>query len=142
MPHSTVLVTTIVGGLALAFVLGTIAHRLRVSPLVGYLLAGVLVGPFTPGFVADQGLASELAEIGVILLMFGVGLHFSVRDLLSVRSIAVPGALLQMAIGTLLGLRLARLMGWSVAAGVVFWLAGFGGRAGGPMRCLSGRRWV
>src|SRR5450432_1201631 len=142
MPHSTVLVTTIVGGLALAFVLGTIAHRLRVSPLVGYLLAGVLVGPFTPGFVADQGLASELAEIGVILLMFGVGLHFSVKDLLSVKSIAVPGALLQMTIGTLLGLGLARLMGWSVAAGLVYGLALSVASTVVTMRALQDRRLV
>src|ERR1700756_2118901 len=98
MPHSTTLVTTIVAALALAFVLGTLAHRFRVSPLVGYLLAGVLVGPFTPGFVADQGLASELAELGVILLMFGVGLHFSIEDLLSVRAIALPGAVVQIVI--------------------------------------------
>jgi CPA2 family monovalent cation:H+ antiporter-2 len=142
MPHSTVLVTTIVGGLALAFVLGTIAHRLRVSPLVGYLLAGVLVGPFTPGFVADQGLASELAEIGVILLMFGVGLHFSVKDLLSVKSVAVPGALLQMTIGTLLGLGLARLMGWSVAAGLVYGLALSVASTVVTMRALQDRRLV
>jgi CPA2 family monovalent cation:H+ antiporter-2 len=93
-------------------------------------LAGVVVGPFTPGFVADQGLASELAEIGVILLMFGVGLHFSVKDLLSVKAIAVPGALLQMGFGTLLGLGLARLMGWSLAAGLVY---------GHPRRLRGGR---
>jgi monovalent cation:H+ antiporter-2, CPA2 family len=142
MPHSTILVTTIVGGLALAFVLGTIAHRLRISPLVGYLLAGVLVGPFTPGFVADQGLASELAEIGVILLMFGVGLHFSVKDLLSVKSIAVPGALLQMTFGTLLGLGLARLMGWSVAAGLVYGLALSVASTVVTMRALQDRRLV
>ena len=84
MPHHTPLIGTIVAGLVLAFVLGSLAHRLRISPLVGYLLAGVVVGPFTPGFVADQALAAELAEIGVILLMFGVGLHFSLKDLLSV----------------------------------------------------------
>src|SRR5882757_9566421 len=111
MPHSTTLVTTIVAALALAFVLGTLAHRFRVSPLVGYLLAGVLVGPFTPGFVADQRLASELAEIGVILLMFGVGLHFSVKDLLSVKAIAVPGALGQIAVAVLMGMGLAHVMG-------------------------------
>src|SRR5262245_51913690 len=91
MPHHTPLLATIAAGIGLAFVLGLIANRFRISPLVGYLLAGVAVGPFTPGFVADQGLANELAEIGVILLMFGVGLHFSLKDLLAVRLIAVPG---------------------------------------------------
>ncbi len=142
MPHSTTLVTTIVGALALAFVLGTLAHRFRVSPLVGYLLAGVLVGPFTPGLVADQGLASELAEIGVILLMFGVGLHFSVKDLLSVKGIAVPGALLQMAFGTLLGLGLARVMGWSLATGLVYGLALSVASTVVTLRALQERRLV
>ena len=79
MPHHTPLIATIVTGLALAFVFGALAHRLRISPLVGYLVAGIAIGPFTPGFIADQGLANELAEIGVILLMFGVGLHFSIK---------------------------------------------------------------
>ena len=92
MPHGSVLITTIVVGLVLAFALGFLAHRLRLPPLVGYLLAGVFVGPFTPGFVADTNLAGQLAEIGVIL-MFGVGLHFSIRDLMAVRWIAVPDAL-------------------------------------------------
>jgi CPA2 family monovalent cation:H+ antiporter-2 len=123
MPHDTPLIATIVIGLALAFVLGTIAQRLRISPLLGYLLAGVLVGPHTPGFVADQSLADELAEIGVILLMFGVGLHFSFNDLLSVRAIAIPGAIAQIAVATLLGMGLAALMGWSTGAGIVFGLA-------------------
>ncbi|MBN8957656.1 MAG: Kef family K(+) transporter [Rhizobiales bacterium] len=123
MPHSTPLVSTIVAGFVLAFALGALVQRFRVSPLVGYLLAGVVMGPFTPGFVADQGLANELAEIGVVLLMFGVGLHFSLRDLLSVRAIAVPGALVQIAVATALGLGLARLMGWSTGAGVMFGLA-------------------
>src|SRR5206468_4810029 len=95
MPHASPLIATIVGGIGLAFVLGTIANRLRISPLVGYLLAGVAVGPFTPGFVADAALAPQLAEIGVILLMFGVGLHFSLRDLLAIRAIVVPGAMAQ-----------------------------------------------
>jgi monovalent cation:H+ antiporter-2, CPA2 family len=110
-------------GLVLAFVFGALAHRFRVSPLVGYLLAGVAVGPFTPGFVADQSLAGELAEIGVILLMFGVGLHFSVKDLLSVRAIAIPGAIAQIGLATLLGVGLALFLGWSAGAGVVFGLA-------------------
>ena len=100
MPHHTPLIATIVVGLVLAFILGAVANRLRVSPLVGYLLAGVLVGPKTPGFVADQALALELAEIGVILLMFGVGLHFSLRDLLSVKAIAIPGAVAQIAVAS------------------------------------------
>ncbi len=123
MPHATPLISTIVVGLSLAFVLGTLAQRLRFSPLIGYLLAGVVVGPYTPGFVADQALADELAEIGVILLMFGVGLHFSLKDLWSVRMIAIPGALGQMAVATILGMGLAYLMGWSVGAGLVFGVA-------------------
>ncbi|WP_222184008.1 YbaL family putative K(+) efflux transporter [Geminicoccus harenae] len=121
--HHAPLLATICVGLVLAFFFGAIAHRLRISPLVGYLLAGAAVGPFTPGFVADQGLANQLAEIGVILLMFGVGLHFSIKDLLSVRLIAVPGAVAQIAVATLLGLSLALLAGWPVAGGVVFGLA-------------------
>jgi K+:H+ antiporter len=123
MFHETPLITTIVAGLGLAFVFGAIAQRLRVSPLVGYLLAGVAVGPSTPGFVADPALAAELAEIGVILLMFGVGLHFSLSDLLSVRAIALPGALVQIGAATLFGLGLALSMGWTVGAGLVFGLA-------------------
>lgn len=123
MPHHTPLISTIVVGLVLAFLLGALANRIRVSPLVGYLLAGVLVGPFTPGFVADQGLANDLAEIGVILLMFGVGLHFTLEDLLSVRAIAIPGAVAQIAVATLLGMGLAYLLGWGIGAGLVFGLA-------------------
>lgn len=123
MPHATPLIATIVGSLALAFIFGAIAQRLRVSPLVGYLLAGVVVGPFTPGYVADQGLALELSEIGVILLMFGVGLHFSLKDLLSVKAIAIPGAVLQIAFATLLGWTLAWTLGWPMAGGIVFGLA-------------------
>ncbi|HEY6816688.1 MAG TPA: YbaL family putative K(+) efflux transporter [Croceibacterium sp.] len=123
MPHHTPLIATIVLGLVAAFFMGAIAHRLRVSPLAGYLFAGVLVGPFTPGFVADAALANELAEIGVILLMFGVGLHFSLRDLLSVKAIAVPGALVQIAVATALGLGLGLALGWSPAAGLLFGLA-------------------
>jgi len=123
MFHETPLITTIVAGLGLAFVFGAIAQRLRVPPLVGYLLAGVAVGQFTPGFVADPALATELAEIGVILLMFGVGLHFSLNDLLSVRAIALPGALVQIGAATLLGLGLALSMKWTIGAGLVFGLA-------------------
>src|SRR6187551_2010113 len=107
MPHHTPLISTIVVGLVLAFALGALANRVRISPLVGYLLAGVLIGPFTPGYVADQRLANDLAEIGVILLMFGVGLHFTLEDLLSVRAIAVPGAIAQIASATALGALLA-----------------------------------
>jgi CPA2 family monovalent cation:H+ antiporter-2 len=123
MPHATPLISIIVVGLTLAFLLGALAQRLRLSPLIGYLLAGVLAGPHTPGYVGDQALANELAEIGVILLMFGVGLHFSLKDLWSVRTIAIPGALGQMAVATILGMLLAYLMGWSVGAGLVFGVA-------------------
>ncbi|QRM31478.1 YbaL family putative K(+) efflux transporter [Microvirga sp. VF16] len=123
MPHHMPLISTIVVGLVMAFALGAIAHRFRLSPLIGYLLAGVLAGPFTPGYVADQGLANQLAEIGVILLMFGVGLHFSLKDLLSVRAIAIPGAVVQIASATVLGMGLAWLMGWNLGGGLVFGLA-------------------
>jgi len=123
MPHSTPLISTIVAGLVLAFVLGAIANRFRMPPLVGYLVAGVLVGPFTPGFVADAELANELSEIGVILLMFGVGLHFSLKDLLSVRAVAIPGAIVQIAGATIMGLGLATLLGWGLGAGLIFGLA-------------------
>ncbi len=121
--HQTPLIATIAAGLMLAFVLGLIAQRLRVQPLVGYLLAGVLVGPYTPGFTADPALATELAEIGVILLMFGVGLHFSLKDLLSVGRIAIPGAVGQIAVATLMGATLSWAMGWRPIAGLVFGLA-------------------
>ncbi len=123
MVHAAPLITTIVSGLVLAFVLGALADRFRISPLVGYLLAGVLVGPFTPGFVADQGLARQLAEIGVILLMFGVGLHFSLKDLLAVRWIAIPGAAIQILLITPMGMGLAWFLGWSAGAGLVFGLS-------------------
>jgi CPA2 family monovalent cation:H+ antiporter-2 len=123
MLHETPLIATLVAGLGLAFVFGAVAQWLRIPPLVGYLLAGVAVGPFTPGFVADQALATELAELGIILLMFGVGLHFSLHELLSVRAIALPGAIVQIVVATLLGLGLAVLMGWTVGAGFVFGLA-------------------
>lgn len=123
MPHHTPLIATLVEGIVLAFVFGALAHRLRASPIVGYLLAGVLAGPFTPGFVADPTLAGELAEIGVILLMFGVGLHFSLEDLLSVRAIAVPGALAQIVLATALGIGLASAFGWTFGEGLEFGLA-------------------
>jgi CPA2 family monovalent cation:H+ antiporter-2 len=123
MPHHTPLIATVVAGLVVAFAFGAVAHRLKLSPLVGYLLAGVVVGPFTPGYVADQALANELAELGVILLMFGVGLHFSLKELLAVRNIAVPGAVGQMAAATLLGMGLAHFLGWSLTSGFMFGLA-------------------
>ena len=123
MPHYTPLIGTIVAGLVIAFAMGALAHRLKVSPIAGYLLAGVIVGPFTPGYVADTGIALQLAEIGVILLMFGVGLHFSLRDLLSVRKIAVPGAVVQITVATAMGTALALWLGWTLLAGIFFGLA-------------------
>ena len=123
MLHDTPLISTIVGGLVLAFAFGYVAHRLKLPPLVGYLFAGILVGPHTPGYVADQHLAPELAEIGVILLMFGVGLHFSLKDLLSVRGVAVPGAIVQIGFATLLGWGMGWLLGWPMGGGLVFGLA-------------------
>jgi CPA2 family monovalent cation:H+ antiporter-2 len=121
--HDTPLIALIAIGFVLAFAFGMIAHRLRVSPLVGYLLAGIVIGPSTPGWVADQALAAELAEIGVILLMFAVGLHLSVKDLMAVRAIAIPGAIVQIAVATLLGMGLAWEMGWTLVNGFVFGLA-------------------
>ena len=123
MPHQSNLIALIAMGFVLAMSFGFLAAKLRMPPLVGYLIAGIAIGPFTPGFVADAGLASELAEIGVILLMFGVGLHFSIGTLLKVRNIALPGAVVQIAVATLIGLGLARLWGWSTAPGIVFGLA-------------------
>ena len=123
MPHETALIATVAAGFALAFLLGLVAVRFRLPPILGYLLAGVAVGPFTPGFVADAGLASQLAEIGVILLMFGVGLHFSIGDLVAVRRIAVPGAIAQIAAATGLGALLAYFWGWSWPTGLVFGLS-------------------
>jgi CPA2 family monovalent cation:H+ antiporter-2 len=123
MPHETGLIATIVMGLVMAFAGGFLASKVRLPPLVGYLLAGVAIGPCTPGFVGDQELANQLAEIGVILLMFGVGLHFSIGDLMAVRKIAVPGALGQIAVATALGTGIALGWGWSLGAGLVFGLA-------------------
>ena len=122
MPHAVTLITTISAGLGLALVLGFIAARLGLPALAGYLLAGIAIGPYTPGFVADTAIAAQLAEIGVMLLMFGVGLHFSLDDLLAVRKIALPGAVVQMAAATLLGMGVALWWGWSVGAALVFGL--------------------
>ena len=123
MEHETSLIGTIVVGIGVAFFIGALAHRLRISPIAGYLLAGVIVGPFTPGFVADTGLALQLAEIGVILLMFGVGLHFSMKDLLSVRRIALPGAIIQISVATAMGVGLGLVLGWSLVGALIFGLS-------------------
>ncbi|MEQ6342704.1 MAG: Kef family K(+) transporter [Gammaproteobacteria bacterium] len=123
MPHNISLITTIAAALGLAMVLGFITSRLRMPPLVGYLLAGIVIGPATPGFVADVELTSQLAEIGVMLLMFGVGLHFSLDDLLAVRRIAVPGAIVQIVVATVLGMVAATIWGWDIGAALVFGLA-------------------
>src|SRR4030095_2239209 len=114
---------TLAGALGIALALGWTTGRLGLSTLVGYMLAGIAVGPFTPGFVADPKLAPQLAEIGVMLLMFGVGMHFSLRDLLAVRAVALPGALAQIVLATALGVVVAKAWGWSLGAGLVFGLA-------------------
>ncbi len=121
--HDYDLILTLTGGLSAALVLGYITQRLGLSPIVGYLLAGTLVGPHTPGFVADTTLAEQLAEIGVILLMFGVGLQFHIEELLAVREVAVPGAIAQSMVATMLGALLARTIGWDWSAGLVFGMA-------------------
>jgi CPA2 family monovalent cation:H+ antiporter-2 len=123
VPHSVPLIATIAVGLAVAFLLGFLVSRLRLPPIIGYLLAGIVVGPFTPGFVADMHLAPQLAELGVILLMFGVGMHFSIGDLLAVRRIAIPGAIAQIAAATALGAVVAASWGWPLVSGIVFGLA-------------------
>src|SRR5687767_11833772 len=113
MDHNISLITTVASGFGVALILGFIAERIKLPALVGYLLAGIIIGPATPGFVADSHIASQLAEIGVMLLMFGVGLHFSINDLLAVKRIAVPGAVLQMTFATVLGTLVAKWWGWS-----------------------------
>ncbi len=123
MDHEPLLISTIAVGLTAAFVGGLIARKLRVPPIVGYLLAGVAVGPFTPGLIADTDVAAELAEIGVVLLMFGVGIHFSIRDLLAVRSIAIPGAVGQIFVATMLGVAMGVALGWGIGGGLVLGLA-------------------
>lgn len=123
MHHDMPVITTLAVGLGLACVLAFVAHRLRLPLIAGYLAAGVIIGPFTPGFVANQEIAGELAEIGVILLMFGVGLHFSMKELLSVRFIAIPGAMAQIAVAALAGALLGMALGWGFGAGLIFGLA-------------------
>ncbi|WP_047534925.1 YbaL family putative K(+) efflux transporter [Methylotenera sp. N17] len=123
MEHNITLISTIASGFGLALIFGFIAERLKLSALVGYLVAGILIGPATPGFVADVHIASQLSEIGVMLLMFGVGLHFSINDLMAVRRIAIPGAIVQMTMATLLGMYLTHLWGWTLGEGLVFGLA-------------------
>ena len=122
--HDLPLMSTIAVGLSLAFVLGLVASKLRIPPIVGYLFAGIIIGPYTPGFVADIGLANELAEIGIVLLMFGVGLHFSMDDLMEVKAIALPGAIAQIAPAMAMGAAAAcYLWDWTLGAGAMFGLA-------------------
>jgi CPA2 family monovalent cation:H+ antiporter-2 len=121
--HDLPLISTVAVGLSLAFVCGLVASKLRISPIVGYLLAGIIIGPYSPGFVADMKIAEELSEIGIVLLMFGVGLHFSLKDLMEVKRIALPGAVAQIAAATLLGAGLAHLWGWNLENGLMFGLA-------------------
>jgi CPA2 family monovalent cation:H+ antiporter-2 len=123
MDHNISLITTIAAGFGVALIFGFIAERLKIPALVGYLVAGILIGPTTPGFVADVQIASQLSEIGVMLLMFGVGLHFSLNDLLAVKRIAVPGAVVQMGLATVLGMSLAWWWGWSLGGGLIFGLS-------------------
>src|SRR4051812_25225790 len=120
MPHHIPLITTLAAALTAALLLGVVARQLRLPPLVGYLIAGMLIGPQTPGFIGDLALAGELSEIGIILLMFGVGLHFSPRELAEARGVVVPGAPVAMAVATLLGWGTARLWGWTDGQGFVF----------------------
>ena len=129
MPHDVSLIALLAAGFGLAMVFGYFASLLKMPPLVGYLLAGIVIGPGTPGFVGDLSLAQQLAEVGVMLLMFGVGLHFSLGDLLAVRKIALPGAIVQITVATLLG-GAALTWGWSVGAALVF-----------SSRCRSRARW-
>ena len=140
MPHHTSLIALLCVCFVMAFALGMLAQRLRMSPLVGYLLAGVIAGPFTPGFVADQTLAPQLAEVGVILLMFGVGLHFSLRDLLEVKHVAVPGALVQIAFVTTIGAAFGLWQGWPTMGAVIFGLALSVASTVVVMRALEERR--
>ena len=119
MLHYAPLLMTIAVGLVMAFILGFAAQKAHLSPIVGYLAAGVVIGPFTPGYVGDVDIAAQLAEIGVILLMFGVGLHFSIKDLLAVKRVAVPGAIVQMLVATALGAGLGLILGWSLGSSLL-----------------------
>jgi len=140
MHEMSPLIAILVVGLGLAFIMGTIAQRLKLPPLVGYLLAGVMIGPFTPGFIADTQLTLQLADVGVILLMFGVGLHFKPSDLLEVKGTVVPGATLQMAAVTALGVGASFLLGWPLSQGLVFGLCLSVASAAVVMRALQDRR--
>src|SRR5690606_15815429 len=142
MEHHTPLLITMAFAFVAAFGFGFLASRLRLPPLVGYVAAGILLGPFTPGYAADAALASELAEIGVILLMFGVGLHFSTRDLLTVRGIAIPGAVGQIAFATALGAGAAWYWGWGLGGALVFGLALSVASTVVVLRALEERGWV
>ena len=121
--HNFDLLTTLTGGLSAALVLGYIAFRFGLSPIVGYLVAGIAVGPNTPGFIANSEIASQLAELGVVLLMFGVGLHFDLHELARVRKVAIPGAIIQSAIATILGMIVAYAFGWSLKSSIIFGVA-------------------
>ena len=123
MPHNLALITTVAASLVLALVFGFIAAKLKLPALVGYLVAGIIAGPATPGFVADVELSGQLAEIGVMLLMFGVGLHFSIDDLLAVRKIALPGAIVQIMAATIMGIAISQVWGWTLGEGLVFGIA-------------------
>ncbi len=123
MPHDISLIAILAVGFGLALIFGYLANLLKMPPLMGYLIAGILIGPSTPGFQADMGLATQLAEIGVMLLMFGVGLHFSLQDLMSVRKIAIPGAIFQILAAVVLGGAVALFWGWSIEAALVFGLS-------------------
>src|SRR5688500_1158963 len=123
MPHETALIVTLASGFGLAFILGMAAQRVKLPPLVGYLVAGIIIGPSTPGFAADAGLAAQLAEIGVVLLMFGVGLHFSFGDLMAVKGIAIPGALVRIALVSALTAAVSQLWGWGWSAGFLLGVA-------------------
>lgn len=123
MPHDVSLISTIAFGLSFAFLFGLIASKLRLAPIIGYLAAGIMVGPYTPGFHADYAMAEQLSEIGIVLLMFGVGLHFSLKDLMEVKKIAFPGAVAQIAAATVLGVVAAQFWGWSLGTGIIFGLA-------------------
>src|SRR6188768_2070761 len=123
MPHQTPLLATLAAAILAAWVLGLLAQKLRLSPIVGYLVAGIVIGPYTPGFVGDTALASQLAEVGVVLLMFGVGLHFHLSDLMDVKRIAIPGALIQSTAATLMGLGLGLAFGWPSSHGLVLGMA-------------------